>query len=131
MFNSKSLVKGLFCKTFIVLNILNSLGWLCSIKIWFVGFTLIEPHFLCQGTKKYSAGLKIQEYFSKNKQERKLERLNATERSQQVLKQSTESSAFAILIVTESVNILTGSWFFNGVCSTTTLFFCELQMYFT
>lgn len=127
-----SLVKGLFCKTFIVLNIPNSFGWLCSIKIWFVEFLYIyRTTFIVARYKKYFAGLKIQEYFSKNKQERKLERLNATERSQQGLKQSTESSAFAILIVTESVNILTGSWFFNGVCSTTTLFFFELQMYFT
>lgn len=126
------LVKGLFCKTFIVLNIPNLLGWLFSIKIWFVKFIYINrTTIFVSRYKKYFAGLKIQEYFSKNKQERKLERLNATERSQQGLKQSTESSAFAILIVTESVNILTGSWFFNGVCSTTTLFFCELQMYFT
>lgn len=127
-----SWVKGLFCKTFIVLNIPNSLGWFCSIKIWFVEFIYFHrTTIFVSRYKKYFAGLKIQEYFSKNKQERKLERLNATERSQQVLKQSTESSAFAILIVTESVNILTGSWFFNGVCSTTTLFFCELLMYFT
>lgn len=74
-----SWVKGLFCKTFIVLNIPNSLGWLCSIKIWFVEFIYIHrTTIFVSRYNKYFAGLKIQEYFSKNKQERKLERLNAT-----------------------------------------------------